>query len=313
MNQSKQLTDGALLTAVFIILMLISAFVPVISIAAVFLLPVPFVLFASRYDWKPSIVMLLAAIGLSVIFTSIYSALIPVLMGIGGIMIGRGIYRKYTAYETLASGTIGFVAGLVALFLFSQVFLQVNLINEMDEMLQESLEMSQNVMGDFGLAGQTEEQMQLVKEQLDMLIQLIPVWVALIGLLMAFISQWVSYKIIGRLENRSLHFPPFRTFRLPVSLIWIYLFALIISFIDLSGLAAQAVNNVLMLTGIFMALQGLSFIFYYAHEKNKTKALPVISVILTIFFPFIFLYLVRLLGIIDIGFALRDRISNGKT
>ncbi len=88
---------------------------------------------------------------------------------------------------------------------------------------------------------------------------------------------------------------------------------MIISFMDLSGIGAQAVNNVLMLTGIFMALQGLSFIFYYAYVKNITKALPVMSVLLTIFVPFIFLHLVRLLGIIDIGFALRDRISGGKT
>ncbi|RYG73367.1 DUF2232 domain-containing protein [Lentibacillus lipolyticus] len=311
MNQSKQMTDGALMTAIYMILMLIATFVPVIAAVATFLLPVPFIVYASRHDWKLSIVMLLAAVGLSAIFTSIYSVPIPILMGLGGILTGSAIYRKYSAYETLASGTIGFVAGMVTLFLFSQFVLQVNLINEMSQMVQESFSMSKNVMGEFGLAGQTEEQMQLVMEQLDMLVELIPVWIALASLFLAFVSQWISYKVIGRLENRSLHFPPFRSFRLPVSLIWIYFFALIISFMDLSGLAAQAVQNVLMLTGIFMALQGLSFIFYYAYVKDITKALPVMSVLLTIFLPFIFLYLVRLLGIIDIGFALRDRIANG--
>ncbi len=222
MNQSKHLADGALLTAIYMILMLIATFIPVITVVATFLLPVPFILFASRHDWKPSIVMLLAAVGLSAIFTSVYSVPIPVLMGLGGILIGSAIFRKYSAYETLASGTIGFVAGLVILFLFSQFVFQVNLINEMNHLMEESAAMSKDVMENLGLGSQAEEQMQLVMEQLDILIDLIPVWIALASLLMAFVSQWISYKVIARLESRSLHFPPFRMFRLPVSLIWIY-------------------------------------------------------------------------------------------
>ncbi|SFB30061.1 Uncharacterized conserved protein YybS, DUF2232 family [Lentibacillus halodurans] len=314
MNQSKQLTDGALLTAVFMILMLIATFVPVITLIATFILPVPFILFASRYDWKPSMVMLIAAAILSSLLTSIFSLPIPILMGIGGMMIGSAIHRNLTAYETWARGTIGFVVGIVLVFVFSQYIFQMNLVNEINQMIQQSITMSQDVMEQFGLNELTEEQMGMVTEQLGVLTDLLPVWIAIVALLLAFVSQWVSYKVINRTENKQLHFPPFRTLRLPVSLIWIYFFALIMSFfnLDQSGMVFTAVHNVLMLTGILMTLQGFSFIFYYAHAKHMSKALPITSIILTIFFPFIFLYLVRLLGIIDIGFSLRDRISNQK-
>ncbi|SFD70694.1 Uncharacterized conserved protein YybS, DUF2232 family [Lentibacillus persicus] len=314
MNQSRQLTDGALLTAVFMILMLISAFVPVITLIATFLLPVPFILFSSRYDWKPSIVMLIAAVILSSLLTSIFSLPIPVLMGIGGIMIGSAVYRKLSPYETWARGTIGFVIGLVFIFVFSQYAFQVNLVNEIDAMVHESITMSREAMEQFGLGELSEDQLNMVTEQMGMLTDLLPAWIALVALSLAFMSQWISYKVINRLETKQLHFPPFRSLRLPVSLIWIYFFSLIVSFFDLdpSGIVFLAVNNVLMLAGILMALQGFSFIFFYAHAKKMSKALPITSVVLTLFFPFIFLYLVRLLGIIDIGFALRDRISNDK-
>ncbi|HLR61223.1 MAG TPA: YybS family protein [Lentibacillus sp.] len=314
MNQSRQLTDGALLTAIFMILMLIATFVPVITLIATFLLPVPFIIFASRYDWKPSIIMLTAASILSALLTSIFSLPLPVLMGLGGIMIGSAIYHKLSAYETLARGTIGFVVGLVFIFVFSQYVFQVNLVNEMNNMIEQSITMSQNVMDQLGMEELSEEQMAMLTEQFDMLTDLLPVFIAIVALLLAFVSQWVGYKVISRMDNKKLQFPPFRMLRLPVSLIWIYFFSLIMTFfgLDQNGMVYLAVNNVLMLAGILMTLQGFSFIFYYAYVKQMSKALPIGSVVLTIFLPFIFLYLVRLLGIIDIGFSLRDRISNDK-
>lgn len=314
MNQSKTLTDGALLSAIYIILLLIAAFVPVITLVATFLLPVPFIIFASRHDWKPSLLMFAVALVLSIIFATLFAFPITVLMGIGGIMIGSAIYKKFSAYETWGRGTIGFVAGLLFIFLFSQFVLQVNLINELDKMLNQSIQMSKELMEQIGFADQAEEQMTILEQQIGMLSKLVPVGIAFIAILMAFISQWVSYKIINRLENRKLKFPPFRMLRLPVSLVWIYFFALIFTFFELdpSSTLYLAVNNVMMLAGMLMTLQGFSFIFFYAHEKNRSKALPIVSVILTLLFPFIFLYLVRLLGIIDIGFSLRDRITKDK-
>ncbi len=311
MNQSKILTEGAMLTAIYIVLLLIAAFVPIITIIAMFLLPVPFIIFASRHNWKPALLMFGVAVVLSVLFATIVSLPLTVLMGLGGIMLGSSIYKKLPAYETLGRGTIGFVVGLVFIFVFSQFVLQVNLMSEIDQMINQYVQMIKDLMEQFGLADQGEEQIEMLEQQMGMITSLVPAGIALIAILMAFVSQWVSYKVINRLDGMKLGFPPFRMLRFPVSLVWIYFFALIFTFFELdpSSTLYLAVNNVMMLTGILMTLQGLSFIFFYAHKKNKSKALPVASVILTILFPFFFLYFVRLLGIIDIGFSLRDRIS----
>ncbi|MBP1949440.1 YybS family protein [Virgibacillus litoralis] len=314
MNQSKILTEGAMLTAIYIILLLIAAFVPVITIIATFLLPVPFITFASRHNWKPSLSMFGVAVILSILFATIVSLPLTVLMGLGGIMLGSAIHKKLPAYETWGRGTIGFVVGLLFIFVFSQFVLQVNLMNEIDQILNEYVQMVKELMGQFGFMDQAEEQIELLEQQIGMLSTLVPAGIAFIAIFMAFIAQWVSYKVINRLDSKDLGFPPFRMLRLPVSLIWIYFFALIFTFFELdpSSTLYLAVNNVMIVAGMLMTLQGLSFIFFYAHLKNKSKALPVVSVILTILFPFFFLYFVRLLGIIDIGFSLRDRISKGK-
>jgi len=68
-------------------------------------------------------------------------------------------------------------------------------------------------------------------------------------------------------------------------------------------------QNLLMIVGIALMLQGFSFIFYFAHIKRIAKAVPILIVIATILFPGILLYFIRILGIIDIGFRLRGRLK----
>ncbi|GAA0608186.1 YybS family protein [Virgibacillus siamensis] len=312
---SKKLTDGAMLTALFIVLLLIAFFVPFISTVAIFILPVPVIMYAARYNWKPAAIMVGAILILSSLFATFLSLPITVLTCLGGIMIGVAIHNGLSAYETWARGSIGFVIGLLFTFLFSQIVFDVNWINELNTMLTESMQMSQNFMNQFGLEQLTDEEWNTVKEQLSMITNLLPVGLAIVAILFAFISQWVAFKVINRLDQKRLRFPPFRTLRFPVALIWIYFLSLIVTFFepDPNGALYLAVNNIMWLTGILMTLQGFSFIFFYAHQKNISKALPVLSVVLSLFFPFLLLYLVRLLGIIDIGFGLRDRIGdNGK-
>ncbi|WP_174615200.1 YybS family protein [Virgibacillus ihumii] len=309
---SKKLTDGAMLTALYIVLLLIALFVPFISFVAAFVLPVPVIMYAARYHWKSVAIMIGAILVLSSLFATFLSLPVTVLTCLGGIMIGAAIHNGLSAYETWARGSIGFVLGLLFTFLFSQIIFDVNWINELNAMLTESMQMSQNIMNQFGLGQLTEEEMNIVKEQISMITNLLPVGLAIMAIIFAFISQWVAYKVINRLYQKRLAFPPFRTLRFPVALIWIYFLSLIITFFDLdsSGTLYLAVNNIMWLTGILMTLQGFSFIFFYAHQKNISKALPILSVVLSFFFPFFLLYLVRLLGIIDIGFGLRDRIGD---
>ncbi|ASN03817.1 YybS family protein [Virgibacillus necropolis] len=313
MNRSKILTDGALLTAIYIVLLLITVFVPLIELVAIFLLPVPFIVFAYRYDWKPALIMFAASIVLSSIFATLFSIPATVLMGLGGLMIGSAMHKKLTPYETWARGTLGFIVGLLFIFLTSQLIFNVNWISEIDTMIDESMGMSQSLMEQVGLGG-SEEQLEMLEQQANMLKDLIPVGVAFIAILLAFISQWFGYRLINRLDKKKFHFPPFRDLRLPVSLVWIYFFALIFTMFqfDPSSIFYHAINNVLVLAGLLMTLQGFSFIFFYTHHKNKSKAIPIVIVIVTFLLPFLLLYLVRILGIIDIGFRLRDRISKDK-
>lgn len=314
MNQSKKLTDGALLTAIFVILMLVTIFVPGALMIFLFVLPIPFVIYAYKYDWQPSLIMFGATILLSLLFATIISLPLTILAALGGIMIGTAAHRKLSAYETFGRGTLGFIAGLLVIYIFTQVFLKIDLANEIDAIMNDSIEMSKEIVETIGLQEMTEEDLKPLKEQLLRVKDLIPVGIAILAMILTFISQWFSYKLLNRIEKTQLYFPKFRSLRMPVAIVWVYFFALVFMFMDLdpNGSIYLVANNIFSLVGMLMVLQGISFMFFISHQKQWPKALPIVGVIITFILPFVFFYFVRILGIIDIGFGIRDRYLKEK-
>ncbi|MFB8736381.1 DUF2232 domain-containing protein [Bacillus sp. SL00103] len=51
------------------------------------------------------------------------------------------------------------------------------------------------------------------------------------------------------------------------------------------------------------------FIFYYCHEKGISKAVPIFAIVLGVLYPPVGV-VVRIIGIADIGFDLREKVKN---
>lgn len=314
MNQSKKIMDGTLVIVIYMMLLFITIFVPFLSMVSIFLLPVPFVLYAAKYNWKPSLVIWVLAILFTVLLASIYTIAIPIVVGLGGIIIGSAIYKDLSAYETLARGAFGFVIGLLLLFVSTQVLFQVNFMTELRTMISESVEMSTAFLESVGMQGQTEQIQELMEIQIQHFIDILPVLLITTAFLLALISQWVSYKMLNRIQKRDLYFPPFRTLRFPTSILGLYLIVIIFSLFELnsSGIVYLIFQNADVLLSFLLAIQGFSFIFYYTHHKKLPKFIPILSIILTVLLPVIFLTLVRIIGIFDIGFNMRERLMRKK-
>ncbi|WP_047983467.1 YybS family protein [Ornithinibacillus californiensis] len=310
MNKSKQLTDGALFTLVFIGMLLASVYLPVLSFFTVLVLAVPFIIYSAKHDWKPALVMLAVSILLSVLVATIISVPLTIFAGLGGIMIGSAIHKELTPYETWARGTLGYVAGILFALVFAFLAFNVNILNEFNQQMDQILEMSKQMTIDLGMGEVSEEDLAIVEQQVNLYKQLYPVFIVFTALLLALLNQWIGYKIVNRMEKKQLRFPKFRNLKFPKSILWIYLFAIIFSLFqnDPNGTVLIALQNVMMLTGLLMAIQGLSFVFFVTHHKNKSIAIPIIVVVLTVIFAPLLLPLIRILGIIDLGFGLRERM-----
>src|SRR5699024_7277556 len=140
MNQSKKITAGARQTAAYIILLLGIVFVPVIQIIEISLLPVPFVLYTSKRGFTAGVLMVVIASIWAMLLATPVTLPLTLLAGIGGIAVGSGMYREKNAYETWAQGTIGHIAGFVIVLFLIQVVFQINLFQELDSAMNESMD-----------------------------------------------------------------------------------------------------------------------------------------------------------------------------
>jgi uncharacterized protein YybS (DUF2232 family) len=120
----------------------------------------------------------------------------------------------------------------------------------------------------------------------------------------------VSVPVLKRLKLSVGTWPPFRQIMLPKQLLWYYLLVLVATFFPLEKgtFAYIAVINLYYLLQLLFMIQGFSFLYHVADRKNIAKGIVVIGTLFCFFFPFL-LYLIAILGIIDLGFELRKRVQ----
>ena len=67
--------------------------------------------------------------------------------------------------------------------------------------------------------------------------------------------------------------------------------------------------NAGLILGVLFSLQGLSLIVYFFGKKKQPKVLLILLIIFILVFLPVGMYLLRILGIIDVGFRLRKLIK----
>jgi uncharacterized protein YybS (DUF2232 family) len=312
MNQKQWKTSYFLYLGSYLLLLLMAAFVPLFSLLAVFFLPIPIVLLYVHFRGTHFYIGSLIIIVVSVVIAPLISIPLTVIALLSGIFIANSITKKHHPYETWSKGTLGYLLGFVAVYAYIELILGVSIKEMYIDAMDDSLKMTEELMGTVGVFQFSLEEMNLIREQMMAFLQLIPIVLVAVAMCFAILTQWLTYKWLNRSAKEAYRFPPFRNFQLPKLILWIYFLTLLLSIMTVNTENAtvnMAILNVSHLAGILLVLQGLSFIFHYSYVKKQSKALPIVSIVILVFFPMLGLYLMRILGIIDLGFELKKRIS----
>ncbi|WP_223702767.1 YybS family protein [Sutcliffiella deserti] len=307
--KTKNITEGASLLGIYLLLLLMTLYVPVIGTVTLFALVVPFVLYTIRNGWKSGVWFVVAANILSVLLGSIAALSLSIPMSTVGVVMGYLFAKKSSRYVILGASTGVYLLNLLLGYIVAIVLFDFN-IEKVMEGSMDQLYLTAESLATFTGQQNTEETMGLVQETMDGFIYLLPSGLVTIAFIFALISQLVAGFILKRLKVDVTPFPPFRELELPKSLLWYYLIVLLLSLFEMEKgstiyLATVNLSYILML---LMTIQGLSFLFFISHEKKIPKAVPIITLILSFLLPPL-LYIIRMVGIFDIGFNLRKRIK----
>lgn len=311
MKNTRWITEGAVLLAVFVILLLASMYIPVLNIVFLLALPLPFIIFAIRNELKYTWILLIAASLITVVVSSPFNIATSLTFGTTGIVLGSMYKRQKKPTDILLAGTIVYIVNFVVLYIVSVLFFEYNFIQEIQDMLKQSLQSAEQIIEATGV--------QVNKKQLEQLKQLptligyaIPAMLVMGGLMMSWLTIIISAPILKRLRFDVQPWPPFRNVNLPKSvLVYYVIFVIIATFVKIEegSYLYIALLNLNLIFPMLMAIQGFSVVAFFCHLKGYSKAVPIILFILSFFIPILF-SLVSFLGIIDLGFSLRNRFKS---
>ncbi|EIJ80170.1 putative membrane protein [Bacillus methanolicus PB1] len=307
----QRLTEGAVLLAAYSVLLLITMYIPLLGMIVNFFLPLPFILFYAKNDTKTSFVFLIASVVISLVAGSIFAVPLALAYGLTGAVMGYLIREQKNRGTVFIAGSLVFLLNLIIQYIVAVTFFQINFIEEMMKMFRESVDMSLEMLESIGKDPGQKAAEQLLSS-VDMIETLMPSLFVVVSFINVFLIQLVSLPILKRFGVRIGKWKAFKDLTLPKNLLWYYLAVLLISMAvnpEEGSYLFSALLNLSFILQLCMIVQGLSFVFYFSSIKGYSAAIPVTVTILSLLLPII-LYVVRILGIIDLGFDLRQRLKN---
>jgi len=308
-NQTKALVQGAAMVAVFTLMMIISAYIPLAFMLVFLFAPLPFAWYSAKYKRSTSI--LVAIVGCILTFITSGLAILPFafIFAVLGIIMGSAIRQQKSKLYLFMSSGIAVLLTTAIVFLAYLRLAGINMVEIGVEMAKKNYEqtatMSQNITGQSTI---TPDQIEAVSKMMELTI---PSTVTLGAFFVAFILMSINLPVLKRLGLNVPKFSPFQHMRLPRSILWYYMIVLCINLFirpDLGSTLDVFVINVSYILWVLLILQGISFIHYFISKKGMPVGVKWIATLLAIPLSSFMI----LLGIIDLGFDVRSLVK-GKT
>ncbi|KWU60721.1 hypothetical protein AWW70_17495 [Bacillus mycoides] len=310
MKNTKFITEGAALLAIYAMLLLISMYVPILGTVVTFALPLPFILLTIRYRLSNAFIVFTAALFTTVIVSQPMNLVKTTMFGLIGIVLGYMYKKRKKPVETLMAGTLAYLIGIMLIYVASIKFFNIDLMKQMQNMFNESMAQSEKIVTAAGMPI-SKEQKELFAQFNDVLQTLFPSLLVMVSVCFSWITVMISGSVLRKLKHDVIPWPKFKDIQLPKSIVWYYvIFILLSTFIKVepTSYLHMVFSNLYVIFALLLVLQGLTFIAFIAHSKGFTKGVPIISFIVCMFIPMMF-PLVTILGIIDLGISLRSKIG----
>ena len=312
-NNIKPIVEGGLVTAIAVILGLVSTYLPVIGAIVDFFWALPFTILTVRLGVKKAAYSLAAAIILLSLFIGpILTVRLALSFGLSGLALGFAVERKFNAVKTfMLTLMVSFAAQIIAVMLLLFV-MDINVIDTQIDIVKESFE---ETFALYETMGMDQEQIDQAKSQVEPAIKLLGFLMPTLLLLMAlintvacfFTAKWILPKLGLSIPN----FPPFAEWRFPVAFLYLMILALLGLYWggtrNFTLLYTVSINaNILALFVGF--IQGLSILSFAADRYNVSKLIRRLVFIILIL-NFMLFQIVAFTGLFDMFFDYRRRFK----
>ncbi|WP_350303688.1 YybS family protein [Bacillus pumilus] len=311
MKQTKALVEGAIMISISSVMTLFYLYVPLLSIIFFLAAPIPIILYTIRHGLKKGIAAGAIGIVISFLIGSINGLMTaPILIAVG---LGMGVfYSRRQPGNAIIAGALIYLFSFLISFVVSVQLFQVDIMGIAKESIEQMIPMLESVLKQSGASEQDiAKQLKQFREMQDAALSALPVALLMLVTLTAFVNHWFVKPLIKRFVKDMPALKKFKDMRLPKSMVWYYLLTLLLMLIqtEKGSFLSLVQTSAFQILFILVLIQGFSFIFYYCHEKSISKAVPIFAIVLGVLYPPVAV-IVRIIGIADIGFDLREKVKN---
>lgn len=306
-TKNQSLVYGAMMTALFVILLFMTVYIPVVSFFTAFITPLPLMWYGAKFTPKQTVLVATVSIIVGTLLGGIIVAPTALSFAVIGVVIGMGIRANYSKVALLMATGLTVLTVTVVMYMVLIQFLAIDVIKEMLATTRESY----LAMNEAFLATSGKEAMSVadINQLMTLLEALVPALVTLSSFLVAFMMLSINLPILRRLSVQVPKFSPFKDMRLPRSILWYYLVVVTVKLFvnpEIGTTLYTVTYNFDVVLSVLLVLQAFSLIQYYLAAKGVAKTVGVIVCVLLVpLFP-----LLVLVGVLDLGMDIRTFITN---
>jgi uncharacterized protein YybS (DUF2232 family) len=313
----RPLAESALLAAITVLLMFIGAYLPLAGLFVVLAWPVPVMIVIMRHGTRYGVLAVAVTVFLATMFLGALQALFAgvTLVGFIGLAFGVGLERNWNAATLVGAGTVAVTMAFLVAILVSGPLMGVNLFEQIQFMLTESVERAADMYIRLGLDQQaveeTREQMEMALVYLQMVF---PAVLMFSALTYALWTYFMTRLILPRLGYEVPNLTPFADWRAPIWLAFILLGAFAADLLAPGGesLLSVLAGNVLFASDMIYRVFGVSLLYFFLRHFLRSRWLAGGAVAFLSLNAVVYV-LLPLVGILDSGLDIRRRFRSRTT
>lgn len=310
-KSTRALVESGILTGVAVVLMLMSLYIPVISLVTLFIWPLPITLIYIRHNIKYSILSLIVCALVTAMLSEPLTALcFTIMFGIMSVVMGFCVKTQKPANTTLFyMGITNFICIIAVFYMFNLIMGQ-NLIDQLRTALEESIKMIKTLYTYIGMSKENIEK-TLALIDIKTMIMLIPGTLVMGSGFISLVTYTFGKFLFKRLGYSLNEIVPFSKWYMPFKIAMGMMLFIVIGYIlsiKQLGIGESLVLNSMVVFRLAFLITGLSSIAFFLKKKNVQKGIAIIIIIFIAFSPLV--NIVEIVGLIDYAFDIRKLDKN---
>ncbi|SEM82798.1 DUF2232 domain-containing protein [Lihuaxuella thermophila] len=296
-NNIGVVKEGLLATGLFFLL-LAALTVPVVNLAAIWFLPLPFLILKAKQRLLAFILPVLFIGIILYLFPSPALAFLSLFALVVGLTMGH-FYARETASGTdvVLSGLVAGLIGVWAILFAGQYWF--GMIDGLRKSWEAEWAYTKRMLETAGVLP--------ADFTIPPIESFIPVLLLFLLIPMALLNFWVGRRWLQRFQFPGKYLPAFREWRLPRPFFFFYVVMLALSlFMEANPSTLSILLGVLWVLQTLFLIQAFSFLSFFLHHYHKSNAWLILAFLILMTR---FSVILQLLGMLDAGTRLREKIK----